>query len=240
MSDKEIQTMSLWSAVEKSDPKYIKDNSRKDRSGNVTHKSSAINAAYQIKQATTQFGPYGSTWGLKDTSLDFSLMNATGMALYKAVFYYPGGQFEINNAVSVLVGKTKYPDSDFAKKVETDTLTKALSKLGFNADIFMGQWDDQDYVNNVTLEKELEDQEDKEQYLKDKYAEIKESVKKDLQMFDKLPTITTLNGYAGKIKAKVADKLVKFKFPPNSLDTLIEGARQNRENQLLNIENEIK
>ena len=40
----------------------------------------------------------------------------------------------------------KMVDADFAKKIETDALTKALSKLGFNADVFMGRFDDTKYV----------------------------------------------------------------------------------------------
>jgi hypothetical protein len=47
--------------------------------------------------------------------------------------------------------KTKV-DDNFAKKIETDALTKAISKLGFNADIFMGKFDDARYVNEMNIE----------------------------------------------------------------------------------------
>jgi len=40
----------------------------------------------------------------------------------------------------------------YAMKVETDALTKALSKLGFNADVFMGMYDDHKYVQMMTEE----------------------------------------------------------------------------------------
>ena len=43
-------------------------------------------------------------------------------------------------------------DDNFAKKLETDTLTKALSKLGFNADIFLGKFDDIRYVEDLNKE----------------------------------------------------------------------------------------
>jgi hypothetical protein len=46
--------------------------------------------------------------------------------------------------------KTKV-DND-AKKIETDTLTKAISKLGFNADIFMGKFDDLRYIEEMNEE----------------------------------------------------------------------------------------
>ena len=38
------------------------------------------------------------------------------------------------------------------KKMETDVTTKALSKLGFNADVFMGLYDDNRYVNQMKEE----------------------------------------------------------------------------------------
>jgi hypothetical protein len=37
-------------------------------------------------------------------------------------------------------------DDDCVKKVATDALTKGLSKLGFNADVFLGLYDDNKYV----------------------------------------------------------------------------------------------
>ena len=43
-------------------------------------------------------------------------------------------------------------DDNFAKKLETDTLTKAISKLGFNADIFMGKFDDTKYLAEIKKE----------------------------------------------------------------------------------------
>jgi disulfide oxidoreductase YuzD len=45
-------------------------------------------------------------------------------------------------------------DTDFAKKVETDTLTKALSKLGFSADVFLSKFED---ITEVKIENEATD-----------------------------------------------------------------------------------
>jgi hypothetical protein len=43
-------------------------------------------------------------------------------------------------------------DDECFKKVTTDALTKGLSKLGFNADVFMGQYDDNKYVAQMKKE----------------------------------------------------------------------------------------
>ena len=46
----------------------------------------------------------------------------------------------------------KKKDTDCMKKATTDGLTKCLSFLGFNADIFLGKFDDCKYVQQVTEE----------------------------------------------------------------------------------------
>ncbi|GEM_PF-1796314 len=128
MTTKE-KNLELWSRVERTNPKFTES----FEYGNK--KLTAVDAYYQIKKATSLWGPYGSVWGLKD----MNIAKYGEIAVLKAVFYYPGGEFEIINSISL-------GEKDFAKKLETDTLTKALSKLGFNADIFMGRFEDARYV----------------------------------------------------------------------------------------------
>ena len=139
--------LELWERVEKSDARFLKKVEYGKRSF-VT-----IDAYYQIKVATGIFGPYGKAWGLKNTSLEIVSVGETPMAIYKATFYYPEGEFEIWNAI-------KISDDEFAKKVETDTLTKALSRLGFNADVFLGMYDGNRYTQNT--QKSANDQPAKE------------------------------------------------------------------------------
>jgi len=131
--------MELWDKVCKTNPAHTKD-------ANVRgNKITAIAPQSQIMAATEQFGPYGTAWGFKH--IDHSMLNDVGMAMIKGVFYYPGGEFPITSSISLYKdGARTKPDADFAKKLETDALTKALSKLGFNADVFMGMFDDNKYV----------------------------------------------------------------------------------------------
>jgi len=138
--------LELWHKVEKTNPEYTK---KANVRGN---KITSIAPQYQIKQATEQFGPYGITWGFRDLTIDHELVSI-GLVTLKAVFYYPNGDFPIINSISLYTdnAKTKI-DHDFAKKIETDTLTKALSKLGFNADIFLGRFDDTKYVEDMEKE----------------------------------------------------------------------------------------
>ncbi len=159
--------LKLWNAVEKTNPNYTKK--AKVGGNNIT----AISPQYQIMNATEQFGSYGKTWGFKNINFDYSLANTPiqlqvvdyntkekekidtvlGLVVFKATFFYPQGEFEICNSIKIFMDKKHNSiDDNFAKKLETDALTKALSKLGFNADIFLGKFDDQRYVEDAKKE----------------------------------------------------------------------------------------
>lgn len=149
----QIDNLSLWKAVEKTNPEYTKKANVKGNS--IT----SIAPQYQIKQATEKFGAYGSAWGFKNISVDFELVPSTGLVYWRATFYYPGGDFPATNTISIYKdnARTK-PDDQFAKKVETDSLTKCLSKLGFNADVFLGKFDDVRYIEEMKEEFETPEQ----------------------------------------------------------------------------------
>jgi hypothetical protein len=128
----------LWQQVCTTDPRHTK---KVNQRGGFT----AINATYQMRQATEVWGSYGSTWGVKDCNYEY-LRDGSGEIkeiILEAVFYYPSGQFEIST-------DARYsPGQDCRKKVLTDLTTKALSKLGFSADVFLGLYDDNKYINQV-------------------------------------------------------------------------------------------
>ena len=143
--------LELWNSVEKTDTKYTK---KVNQRGGYT----AISPQYQLKLATEQFGSYGCGFGLEESELDFTVFDSTGVVLHKAVFFYQnkGGKqsFVIHNAIQAKTNNRF--DTDFAKKLETNTVSKALSKLGFNADVYMGEFDDLDYFNERNIESQIE------------------------------------------------------------------------------------
>jgi len=139
--------LKLWDSVEKTNPAHTK---KANVRGN---KITAIAPQQQIKNATEQFGVYGIAWGFKSTQFDYAMLEKTGIVVFNGVFYFPDGEFPISSSISAYKdGAMLKPDADFAKKVETDALTKALSKLGFNADVFMGLYDDHKYVQMMEEE----------------------------------------------------------------------------------------
>lgn len=178
--------LELWNKVEKTNPKYTKK--AKVGGMNIT----AIAPQYQIMMVTEQFGTYGKTWGFKNIELDYSLIEKYDMVVFKGTFFFPEGQFEIINSYKLFINNAKTMlDDNFAKKIETDTLTKAISKLGFNADIFLGKFDDVRYVEeaNVHFEKvEAKKADDRKESLTDTQFEkakgfTKEQIKTTLSKF---------------------------------------------------------
>lgn len=137
----------LWHKVEKTNPKYTK---QANVGGN---KITSIAPQYQIMNVTEQFGSYGKTWGFKNIELDYTLVPEFNLIVFKAIFFYPDGEFPTINSIKMFMDNAKLKiDDNFAKKLETDTLTKAISKLGFNADIFMGKFEDTRYLAEIKKE----------------------------------------------------------------------------------------
>ena len=145
------KNMHLWECVETTDPAYTK---KVNQRGGFT----AIGAQYQLKTATSVFGPFGQGWGVKDEEIE--KWEDVGIVVYHATLWYVRYsdvdeevqghvcQFPIHS--SIKYHNKGRVDDDFMKKVATDALTKGLSKLGFNADVFMGKFDDNKYVNKLT------------------------------------------------------------------------------------------
>ena len=141
------ENLELWHKVEKTNPKYTK---QANVGGN---KITSIAPQYQIMNVTEQFGSYGKTWGFKNIELDYTLVPEFNLIVFKAIFFYPDGEFPTINSIKMFMDNAKLKiDDNFAKKLETDTLTKAISKLGFNADIFMGKFDDTRYLAEIKKE----------------------------------------------------------------------------------------
>lgn len=142
-----MSNMDLWNKVSKTDPNHTKPT----KIGGLS--ITAIDPQFQIMSATEQFGPYGIKWGFKNIELDYSLISVTKLIVFKGTFFCPDGEFQIINSCKMYMDRAeKMVDADFAKKIETDALTKALSKMGFNADVFMGKYDDHKYVERLQEE----------------------------------------------------------------------------------------
>lgn len=148
------RNLDLWSSVEKTDPSFTKQFSR---TGGF--RGTATNATYLAKRATETFGPMGIGWGINVIGEEM-MQGAGDTKIHKvhARLWYilDGKRGEIESfGQTEFVGKNKYgpfTDEEAPKKSLTDAMTKALSLLGFAADIHLGLYDDNKYVNDIKRE----------------------------------------------------------------------------------------
>jgi hypothetical protein len=138
--------LKLWESVEKTDPKYTKAFSK---AGGFS--GTAINATYLIRKATALWGPMGGTWGPEVVD-DRYVAGGEGIIIHvlRINLRHPHGSVP-SYGQTTFVGKNKngiFTDEEAPKKSLTDATTKALSMLGFSADVFLGLYDDNKYVND--------------------------------------------------------------------------------------------
>jgi hypothetical protein len=141
-NEAKIDHLGFWNSVMTTDPKHTKE-------VGFGRKFTSINAQYQLQEMTRAFGRIGEGWGIEAESFNVIIDN---LLSYQATLWYTDGgknySFPINSSIQIVTNKGKL-DDEIYKKVSTDALTKGLSKLGFNADIFLGLWDDNRYVSQL-------------------------------------------------------------------------------------------
>ena len=139
VADDRINNMALWNRVKTTDPKHTK----KVEFG---RKFTAIDAMYQIQSATEQFGEVGKGWGW---SFSDPLFPPNGTVVIKCTLWHGVKENTIEHFGQKSMEFKGKPDEDAFKKAATDGLTKCLSYLGFNADVFLGLFDDNKYVESL-------------------------------------------------------------------------------------------
>jgi len=140
--------MKIWDAVSKTDPRHTKQVS-------FGRKFTAIDAQYQIQMATEQFGPVGQGWFYTVEYSELLIPNGGPIFQFADVtLSWEGWKYGPVRGCNMLVNDKGKIDEDAPKKALTDGLTKALSHLGFNADVFLGKFDDNKYVQQRVAEEE--------------------------------------------------------------------------------------
>ncbi len=158
----------LWNAVAKTNPAHTK----KVEFG---RKFTSIDAHWQIMRATETFGPIGEGWGYSVQHSTITLAPEMILAIADVTIWWSGqdddpgvkrGEYGPIRATCEMwsverkFGKIVYEDDkpkmradeDAPKKAMTDALTKGLSHLGFSADVFLGLFDDNRYVQKMQKE----------------------------------------------------------------------------------------
>ena len=139
-----IDNMRIWSRVEKTSRDYTNPFKKAGGFGGTS-----IDPMYQIKRATEVFGPIGDGWGV-DVVEENIVDMPEGQKLHyvkielwyynedaKRCHYHSFGQ-----TMMVTQSRNGLRIIEEAPKMSlTDALTKALSWLGFSADVWLGAFD---------------------------------------------------------------------------------------------------
>lgn len=156
--------LKLWKSVEKTPPDMTKEVKFGKR------QYTTIDPQWQLRVATALWGPYGKQWGLRNIKYQIvelkgndkvvletrdaqnKLIQSTEILadyikysiIIEAEFFYP---VDGETAAFHILNDDKYQaDDEVLKKLITNTRSKALSWLGFSADVFLGKFDDTAYV----------------------------------------------------------------------------------------------
>lgn len=189
-----MNNLEIWNKVQETDPKFTK----KDHIG-VNKGFTSINGVYIFKKATEIFGSVGIGWGYDileeryDDAGTFTLKEG-GLITAKNHTLKVELWYKLNDKIGKIInyGHTKYlykskygysVDEEAPKKSLTDALKKCLSMLGFSADIFMGQFDDPEYLKGLEEKSELEHADDKDAVRLQQIKEHQNWLKKELKCY---------------------------------------------------------
>jgi len=140
-----MSNMEIWDKLSKTDPKYLKPVSFGSRS------FSAIDPQYQVMKMTEQFGPIGQGWGWDSRTEIVSVSNGDSAVIAHVTVWHT----DRANSFGAFTGCRKFFDAaksrmaeDAPKMAVTDGLTKALSHIGCDADVFLGKMDGNKYATS--------------------------------------------------------------------------------------------
>lgn len=207
------ENLALWESVEKTNTKYTKPATVNGRT------FTSITPTYQQKIATKAFGPRGKFWGTVPDSetFEYKEIGNTTLLIYRATFFYiyNGERAELPmGATETMAYITKGGkgylkiDDEADKKVRTSAVSKVLSELGFNADIFMGLFDDYDYKNLREMESQIEHAENREKAIDIKLTECQNWLNKEIEAIKMLTNanvvITVTNSTDNRLMQKLS------------------------------------
>lgn len=148
------ENTALWDNLGRTDPKHTQQFTR-----GGGFKGTAIKPMFSYRRMTEEFGPCGKGWGVGEPSFQIVPGPEGEMLVFcTASIWYRHEEAECRVygvGGDKAVGKNKYglqTDDEAFKKAFTDAVTNALKLIGVGADVHMGLFDDNKYVNTMREE----------------------------------------------------------------------------------------
>lgn len=147
-----MSNTALWDRLGKTDPAHTKPF---QRSGGF--KGTSIKPIYSYRKMTEEFGPCGEGWGINAPSFQVVPGHEGEVLVYCTVSIWHGTKekivFGVGGDKAVVKQSSGLRGDDEAfKKAFTDGVTNALKLIGVGADVHMGMFDDDKYVNSLKEE----------------------------------------------------------------------------------------
>jgi hypothetical protein len=143
----------IWDELAKTDPAHTKGF---QRAGGFS--GTAVKPIWIIRRLTEQFGPCGSGWGIGEPKFE-TVIGAPGeMLVYCTVSCWHGSPENVlwgvggDRVAAMRKSGTPFFDDEAFKKAFTDAIGNAFKFLGVSADIHMGLFDDNKYVDAMRAE----------------------------------------------------------------------------------------
>jgi len=200
--------LKLWDSVSKTDTTATKTSNQGGR------QQTSIDGYWMIKQATDKFGCLGIGWGYDvieerwddgamvpikqddgSTRLEQSKTHTIKLKLW---FILDGNRGEVTQyGHTQAIYKSKYgisDDGEAPKKSLMDAIKKSLSMLGFCSDIFMGMFEDREYLSQLETEQAIAKAENKDAEIQAKREEAITYVKTNLGLIERASSVSEVNG----------------------------------------------
>lgn len=166
-NEAENSNLALWESVQTTDPSFTKPIT------GLGYNGTTIAPQYLFKRATEAFGPIGIGWGYEidrseiiDTHYmkgerdgqEFDYGGHAKVHTCQVTVWYMHPDIKGRHTVTG-IGHTKFiylgkyglvVDWEYEKKSVTDAITKALSFIGFGADVRLGMFEDPAYMAELT------------------------------------------------------------------------------------------
>lgn len=211
-----MSNLAIWKQVEQTAPSATKVANLGGRP--VT----SINAIYMVERATELFGPAGQGWGWEvmeerfdkgapifivgDDKVKQMVCDEIMHTIKLKLWYMRDGQRceVMHYGHTPYIQSSKYgpyTDYDAPKKSLTDAIKKCLSMLGFSADVFMGMFDDGQYVEAAKVKESIERADEQDEELNNQRQEFLAWCEREVQMYAKVPNAAALRlVYQGHLK----------------------------------------
>ncbi len=145
------ENLRYWTQQEDIDPAYTAKIKGKSYTG------TSPKPQYVIKCLTEMFGPVGEGFGWSVLAEDWQEMGGQTIHWCRIQFWHTDRKntFEAYGQTKAAYVSNKggqVVDEDAPKKSLTDAIVKAAYQIGVAANIFLGRWDDQKYVDELREE----------------------------------------------------------------------------------------